>query len=306
MHSMTGYGRGVAEREGRRVVVEMRSVNHRFLDVKVRGTSVLPDVEEAVKKQVKGTCDRGVVNVSIRLERRASATALKIDLEAARRAHEALCELARELPLRRGDRDGNSGVTLALLSQQPGVLVATDPAEDPEDVALTGACVQEAAETALAGLVAMRATEGEALAGELAVRLGNLRALADVIAERAENAPERLQERLHTRLDRLLQVRGNELDADRLAHEVAVLADRLDITEELVRLRGHIDHMHRLVDESRAQRSPVGRRLEFLGQEMGREVNTIGAKSQSAEIARAVVDAKAELEKIREQVQNLE
>lgn len=303
---MTGYGRGAAEREGRRAVVEMRSVNHRFLDVKVRGQSVSPDVEEAVKKRVKGACERGVVNVSIRIERQASATAMKIDLDAARRAHEALSDLARELPLRRGERGSDSGITLSLLSQQPGVLVASDPADDPEDQALTSECVQEAVESALANLVAMRATEGEALAGELAVRLDNLRALADVIAEHAENAPEHLQERLHTRLERLLQTRGNELDADRLAHEVAVLADRVDITEELVRLRGHIEHMRGLMDESRAQGSAVGRRLEFLGQEMGREVNTIGAKSQSAEIARAVVDAKAELEKIREQVQNLE
>lgn len=148
----------------------------------------------------------------------------------------------------------------------------------------------------------MRDTEGAALAADVGARLDRLEAITESLASLAQSAPEDGKRRLEERIERLLSSSKVEVDAQRLAQEVAVLADRLDVTEELVRARSHIEQFRTFLRAG----EPVGRRLDFLSQELGREYNTVTSKSQSAEIARAVVEAKAELEKIREQVQNLE
>ena len=295
---MTGYGRGRADHDGRRAVVEMRSVNHRFLDVKIRGSSVDPAIAEQLTKAVRDACQRGVVTVSIRLQMSGAQAVRRVDLEAARKVHAELTQLAHVL-------ESSAPVSLALVCQQPGVLVAVE-SDDETETAADAACVAEAAKEALDGLLRMRAAEGQALAREVENRLQRVRAIVERIAAEAAGQPDAAHQRLSARVGRLLETRGAELDAERLAQEVALLADRVDITEELVRLRSHLDHVATMVKDARDKGQPVGRRLEFLGQEMGREVNTIGSKSQSATIAREVVEAKAELEKIREQVQNIE
>ena len=285
---MTGYGRGVAEHAGVRATVDIRAVNHRFLDIKFRG-SVPAAIEDAVTTKVRSTLERGAIAISVHLERRIGAGASRIDTDAARRAAEALVQLATQLGLAKPD--------MALILAQPGVIVETD--RDSED---DPAAVVAALESALAQLDHMRTTEGRALEVELTARLDELTALRTTIATLAANVPQLVSKRLHERVKRLLDGEGGAVDPARLAQEVALLADRADVTEELVRLASHIDQMRALC----ANASAAGRRLDFLVQEIGRELDTIGSKSTVAEISSTVVDAKAVLEKVREQVQNVE
>lgn len=289
---MTGHGRATVERAGRRATVEIRSVNHRFLDLKLRGASIAPAVEEQLSAKVREAVERGAVTVTVHVERRGEAAAIRIDHDAARAAHAALAELAATLGV---DPPG-----LGLVLAQPGVVAA---AEDLADDAAAAEAVLEAGRQALAGLAAMRATEGATLAGDLAARLDTLAGLLDRVEGAAAAQPEEVRRRLGERLARLLDDGRASLDPARLAQEVAVLADRADVTEEIVRARSHVGQVRALLGD---QKSAVGRRLDFLVQELGREINTIGSKSSAAEISRLVVEGKAELEKIREQAQNIE
>jgi uncharacterized protein YicC (UPF0701 family) len=330
---MTGHGRSAVESRGTRAAVEIRAVNHRFLDVKLRGSQLSPELEEAVMGAVRKRLERGAVQMTVRAEQRGEATTLQLDREAARRVHAELSALRAELGI-------DEPVTLALICSQPGVLVVrpngssqaspdtltetspedTSPASPDESPGalsiaslaesadehrskLTAACVLDAVEQALAALARMRETEGAALARELDGRLGRLSAMVDEIAAHAESAPGEASRRLEERLARLLEGTAVAISPERLAQEVAMLADRLDVTEEIVRLRSHIEHTRAMCRESAGA---VGRRLDFLVQEMGRELNTIASKSHTLAISRTVVDARAELEKIREQVQNIE
>lgn len=290
---MTGYGRGASETDGILATVEIRSVNHRFLDLKLRGATLAPEVEEAITGAVRERVERGSVTVQVRVEQHGEVSALRIDREAARRVHAELSAMREELGI-------DEPVSLALICAQPGVMVLRQDEPGGEGVA---SCVLEAASRALDGMIRMRETEGMALSRDLEGRLSRLSELVDELAENAQREPAQARQRLHERLARLMEGSEIAVEGDRLAQEVALLADRLDITEELVRLRSHLEHAGFLGSEIP---NAVGRRLEFMVQEMGREINTVGAKSHSAEIARLVVDAKAELEKIREQVQNIE
>jgi uncharacterized protein (TIGR00255 family) len=288
---MTGYGRGVAENGGRRVSVEIRSVNHRFLDLKIRGASLAPAVEDQVSGAVRKQLERGSVTVTVRLDRAGAGGSASIDRAVAARFYRELLELASELRI-------EQPISLELLCAQPGVVVAGDEG----DADALGQVVVAALQPALATLLDMRETEGATLARDIDARLERLRELTAHIAEHARVAPAEAQRRLHDRISRLMAAAKVPVDEARIAQEVAVLADRLDVTEELVRLGSHIDQVRQVMGGSGA----VGRRLDFLVQELGREFNTIGSKSQSADIAAAVVEAKAELERVREQVQNIE
>jgi uncharacterized protein (TIGR00255 family) len=290
---MTGYGRGAVESRGTRAAVEIRAVNHRFLDIKLRGFQLAADLEEAVTGAVRKRLERGALNVMVRVEQQSEATAPQINREAARRVHAELSALRQDLGI-------DEPVTLALVCSQPGVLVSR--AEDSAGEH-TSACVLEALGQALDALVRMRETEGTALARDLGGRLGRLSELTEEIAGHAQVAPAEARQRLDERLARLVEGTGIAIQPERLAQEVAILADRLDVTEELVRLRSHLEHAEVMCTEAAGG---VGRRLDFLVQEMGRELNTIASKSHALPIARAVVDAKAELERVREQVQNIE
>jgi uncharacterized protein (TIGR00255 family) len=288
VRSMTGYGRGVAEQDGRRVTVEVRAVNHRFLDLKLRGAPLSPALEEQLAARVRASIERGAVAVSVHLAAAAGeAAAARIDPVAARRAYDALSELATRLGVAKPD--------LALVLAQPGVVVSGEAVGgDPEPQALA------ALDAALAQLDAMRTAEGQALAAELRARLDELAVRRVAIAELAAQLPAQLARRLTERVRRLVE--DVEVDPTRLAQEVALLADRADVTEELVRLASHLEQASALLTASGA----IGRKLDFLVQEIGRELNTIGSKSAAAEISSAVVDAKAVLEKVREQAQNVE
>lgn len=290
MRSMTGYGRGAVERGDLRATVDVRSVNHRFLDLKLRTGQLPAAVEDAIAARVRAVVERGSVAIAIHLAGGAPG-GMRIDGDAAVRAHRMLAELAARLAV--------PGPDLALVLAQPGVVIADDALDDG-----SAQLALEALDAALAQLDAMRAAEGAALAAELRLRLDELVASRARIAGLAATVPQQVARRLTDRVKRLAEDAGagSAMDQARLAQEIAVLAERADITEELVRLASHLDQARALIDGTGA----VGRRLDFLVQEIGRELNTIGAKATTVEIATAVVAGKATLEKIREQVQNVE
>jgi uncharacterized protein (TIGR00255 family) len=291
MRSMTGYGRGVADHGEVRATVDIRAVNHRFLDLKLRGMQLPAALEDAIGARVRSRIERGAVAVAVNVARGAAAGGVQIDAEAAERAYRVLAELARRLAV--------PGPDLALVLAQPGVVAGLGDGRLDDDGA-AGTAVLGALDAALAQLAEMRAAEGVALAAELRARLDELARVRSHIAALAGAVPQQLARRLLERVKRLTDEVG--IDPARIAQEVALYADRADITEELVRLTSHLDQARTLIDGQGA----AGRRLDFLVQEIGRELNTIGSKSTTAEITTAIVGAKATLEKVREQVQNVE
>lgn len=299
MRSMTGYGRGVVEHADVRATVDVRAVNHRFLDLKRRGAQLPAAIEDAIATRVRGAIERGSVAISVNFVRGGASAGVRIDGDAADRAHRMLAEIAARLAL--------PGPDLALVLAQPGVVMVDDASDDGGagvgtggGTAVAAVAVLRALDEALAQLNEMRQAEGAALAVELRARVGEIVATRAHIAVLAAAVPQLVWRRLLDRVKRLSSEVG--IDEARIAQEVALHADRADITEELVRLASHLDQARSLIDGEGA----VGRRLDFLIQEIGRELNTIGAKSVTAEVTTAIVSAKATLEKIREQVQNVE
>jgi uncharacterized protein (TIGR00255 family) len=294
MKSMTGYGRGTCEVAGRRLVVEVRSVNHRFLELKLRLPWADAAVEAHVTAAVRARLGRGAITVSVRDEGGGAAQTVHADLALARQYHQALVDL-------RGALGVEEPISLALVVAQPGVITVGEGVTDSE--ALWRA-VEPGLKQSLDALIAARAREGEVLRADLRARLDALTTLHHDLGALTAEAPESYRKKLRERLDRALKA-GDPvaaLEPQRLAQEVAILADKADVTEELTRMAAHVAEARRLTDEDGAN----GRRLDFLTQELNREVNTIGAKSQSAAVAARVVDAKAEVERLREQIQNVE
>ncbi len=281
MRSMTGHGRGAVGD----VVVEIRTVNHRAFDLKLRGGLDAP-LEATLTAQIRAVVERGAVQVGVLGP--AAAGAGGVDRVAARVAHADLVALATEL--------GLPAPTLEQVLAFPGVVrheraTALDPAQ-----------VGSALAAALVELADMRGREGAALAADLGARLAAITTLVDEIEAAARDVPGRLRQRLEARVTAAAGDLGIALAPERLAQEAALLADRADVTEEVIRLRCHLGQLHDLLHGTGA----TGRRLDFLIQEVGRELNTIGAKAPSAEIVSRVVQAKTDLEKVREQAQNVE
>ncbi|MFS8640071.1 MAG: YicC family protein [Symbiobacteriaceae bacterium] len=292
LRSMTGYGRGEAEEGGLRVRAEVRTVNHRYLDIAVRLPDAFLFLEEPVRRQVSARLSRGRVGVHLTFEdAREKARPARINtplLNAYAEAAEAVRQ--RFFPDREPD--------LRWLLAVPDLFAAPSP---DEDASLWACAAERAVADALEAVIAMREREGALLAADLAERLDRLESLRSAALARAPQVVEEYRQRLVRRLSELLPP-TNPVDPQRLAQEVALFAERADITEELQRLASHIDQFRRALRSDEA----VGRKLDFLVQEMGREWNTIGSKANDAELAALVVEAKSELEKIREQVQNLE
>ena len=293
IHSMTGYGR--AEATGVRMVltVECKSVNHRHLDVSLKLPRVLTAFESDARRLVQSAVQRGRVDVSCALSpvEGTVLNPLAVNLAQAREYADAARQVAESLDLA-------DGPSLAWVMGQPGVLTREEQTPLAPDDAWP--LLERALSAALEELVGRRQTEGTALAQEL-VTLGSLLAgYVDAVAQRAPAAVERRAARLRERMHAM--VGSAEVDPARLAAEVAVWADKTDVSEELARLRAHLAQLTALVSGE----GPVGRTLDFLIQEIHREVNTIGSKADDLEIAQAVITAKSTLEKMREQVQNLE
>ena len=288
---MTGFGAGRGEAEGVALTVELRSVNGKFCEVKPRLPRELSSLETELVKTVKARLHRGVIDVFVRRESASGRGMVpQVDLALAAAYAKALRELKSELGLA-------GEPSIQDLAQMQGVISLGETAADPLAM---GTALQSALAAALEGLEEMRRREGEALARDLLGRLATLEKGAQAIARLAPAQVEAARERLDARIAEL--TRGVPLDPARLAQEVALIADRTDVAEELTRLASHLDQARGLVSAD----VPAGRKLEFLVQEVNREINTIGSKSQYAAIASQVVDLKAELERVREQIQNVE
>ena len=290
MKSMTGYGRCHIEEDGREMTVEVKSVNHRFLDISYRLTRTLSFLDDAVRKGVGARLARGHVDVFVSYaNHRQDAKEVRVDTALAVAYKTALAELAAAV-------GKDSDVPLTDYARLPDVLTVQEKEEDQQ-------AVRELFERALAGaldaLVDMREQEGERMRADILEKIANIAAIREKVAERAPLVVAEYRDKLHQRIAALTE---GEIDEARLITEVAIFADRAAIDEELVRLLSHIAAIRETVELS----EPVGRKLDFLVQELNREVNTIGSKASDTMIAQAVVSAKGEIEKLREQVQNVE
>ena len=295
MYSMTGYGRAAVEREGRQLTLELKSVNHRFLDIAPRIPRSLGFLEDEMRRRIGTRVARGHVDVFATYRNlREDARTVQVDRGLFLAYRRALAQLAGE--------QGQEGEALAddrslmKLAKLPDVLVVTEAEEDQEALA---ALMDQGLDQALDMLCQMRRREGEALKADMLGQLEGLRGLVEAIRARYPQTVAQYQVRLKERMEELL---STPVEEARLLQEVALMADRSAISEELVRLDSHIAQMREAMDSGQ----PVGRKLDFIVQELNREVNTISSKSQDIPLTQAVVAAKAQIEKLREQVQNVE
>lgn len=287
---MTGFGEAERQLAAGRLRVEIRSVNHRFLLFTPRLASDLAAFESAIKDRVRQEFERGHVSLSARwVEGDSAEPALSINLDRARQFASRLKELQTELSL-------SGEVGLDLVARQPEVLVWSQPDAEP----VTWEDIEPVVGEAAAACRAMRLREGAALEADIRSRLESISGALDSISQLAPARLVRERDRLSTSVQELMGAAG--IDPQRLAQEIALMADRLDISEELVRFRTHIEACR----QAFASDAPVGKQLGFLAQEMGREANTIGSKANDAGIATLVIQVKGDLEKIREQLENLE
>lgn len=290
-YSMTGYGRGESLGPGLSCIVEMRSVNHRYRDIFIRLPRELAEFEDRLRRLVAKHFDRGRIDVSVTMEEAGeSSTVVKANRSLIDSYVLHTRQLAKDLglPWDLGVHD---------LISLPGVMELAPRQLDPEE---TWRRVEESTLSAITGLKEMRLKEGEFLAQDIIERTQSIEELTAKIAERAPRISEDYRMKLEARLAELLG--DTQVDESRIAMETLIYADKSDITEELVRLRSHSAQVYEVIRRD----EPVGRRLEFLVQEMQREANTIGSKAQDSDISHMVVDIKSELEKIREQIQNIE
>lgn len=293
IRSMTGYGQGSAEIPGFRARVEIRTVNNRFADLKLRLPAELMRREAEIRSRVLSRVRRGRIDVDLRFEGTRVAPALTLN----RRLAESVVAAARQL----GVEYGAEGVLdLRTMLQVPGMLEPSACAGEVGDEEFAAAC--RALDSALDNLDAERIREGEDLCGDLRPRVARMAELADEIERLCAGVPETLRKKLLERLKSLAE--GVDLDPARVAQEAVFLADRADVTEEIVRLKGHVARVAALL--SAPDGEPLGKRLDFLLQEVSRETNTVNSKSADLEVSRAVLALKSEAEKVREQIQNLE
>lgn len=291
--SMTGFGRGEAGDDNRTVTVEMKSVNNRYTDINLRMPRNCSFLQEEIKKVIRETAKRGKIDVSIQIESLTDEdTEITLNTELAAQYYENLIKLGKTLGIK-------EDITLEYIASRPDV-VQTQPKEiNEEELAAT---VLKAVKEATINHEKMRGTEGEKLAEDLLMRGDLIKNLKDKIEERSEIVPKLYKEKLEERIAELI---GNnvEIPEERIAVEAAMFADKCNITEELIRLDSHLIQLKNILSDSS---QPVGKKLDFLVQEMNREANTIGSKANDIEITNNMIEIKAEIEKIREQVQNIE
>ncbi|MBQ9015369.1 MAG: YicC family protein [Firmicutes bacterium] len=291
--SMTGFGRGEYTDDKRSVTAEIRTVNHRYADITVKMPKRYSFAEETVKSIVKEKIRRGKAEVSIIFENLSEAdVTVRLNTPVAEQYLRNLQQLQQSYGLA-GEID------VQMLASMPDVLRAIPDVEDEEEIT---AAISEAARQAAAANDAMRQTEGKRLAEDLLARGELVRSIVEKIAVRAPQVAQEYVQKLNDRIAELLDGAA-EIPADRILTEAAIFADKANITEELVRLDSHMKQLAQILNGSEG---PVGKKLDFLVQEMNREANTIGSKANDLEITSLMLEAKSEIEKIREQVQNIE
>lgn len=290
MYSMTGYGRATCTEDGRSLTIELKSVNHRFLDLNFRMPRSFAFMEDAARKQIASRLSRGHVDIYVTyLNLREDSKEVRVDAGLVRAYLAALDQLEAETGLS-DDR------SLSKIAQLPDALVMS---EKPEDEEALKKLLTDALSQALDNLNAMRAREGEAMKRDMMDKLNEIEEMTNKIEARYPETVLEYQKKLKQRVEELLD---GEMDEGRLAQEVALMADRAAVAEETVRLRSHIAQARANCEKA----EPVGRSLDFIVQEMNREVNTVSSKSQDIPITQAVLACKSAIEKLREQLQNVE
>jgi uncharacterized protein (TIGR00255 family) len=290
---MTGYGRAEAVYNSRKIAVEIKSLNHRYLDVSLRLPSSLSVLEMAIKKKIGERFSRGRIEMTIRLDTdgdMADGNKYQLNGPLVKNYHALLLQIKEELNL--GDE-----ITLSTIAGLRDVFMPTEATDNPDELL---PWVEEVLDDAMKSLTAMREREGDILCRDLISRLDAVKSRLEDIHLRVPLVINDYRKRLTDRVRDLTE--GIEIDEARLCQEVAIMAEKSDITEEIVRFNSHIDQMVELLTGS----DPAGRKADFLIQEMNREANTAGSKSSDTGIARNVIEIKSELAKLREQVQNIE
>ena len=285
---MTGFGAADAQWETWICQVEIRSVNQRFLDIRCRLPFGFQTMEPEIKKQIKAVSSRGKIDCSIKLEKGASEEKLKLYLERAQRYNELLTEF-EALSGRKVGVDARDLSSLNIIEENK----SGEPPEKCEKV------IRECLSRALEGLQEMKEREGQAMQSDIQQRLSSCGNIVNSIEKLSQAEPERFRDRLQERFSQLTE--GVEINPERLEQEIALLADRLDISEEVVRFRTHLEHMDDILSQHE-----VGKKAEFLMQELNREANTLGSKSVDAVDSRNAMEMKILIEQMREQIQNLE
>jgi len=292
--SMTGFGRGEYQDSDHRFIVEIRSVNHRFNEIVIRVPKNLGGVEDRIRKSIAGTLARGRIDIVITaddfMERRRT---IRVDKGLANGYYQAVKDVAETCGL------DISAVSAYDIAKFPDVLKVEEMTEDLETL---WPKLSDAINQALANLMAMRTAEGENIYRDLTARIGRIRELGSAIALRAPAIVEEYRVKLRERCREILSEVNAAPDEVRLLQEVAIMADRTNITEELVRLESHLDQFGNAMRGENA----VGRKLDFILQELNRETNTIGSKSNDISTSGLMVELKSEIEKVREQIQNIE
>ena len=289
--SMTGYGSAKGSVEGQEITVELKSVNNRYLDCSVRLPRIFLFAEDTVKQAVSTGVSRGKVDVFVSAQAsQDSGTVVSVNEELARGYRDAVARIAETLGL-------ESGLNAFSLARFPDVLTVERRELDKDKAA---AALSEITAKAVEEFNAMREREGKRLRRDMLGKLETIEGLVSVVEERSPQTVKEYRERLEARLRDILADRS--LDEQRVITEAAIFADRTAVDEETVRLRSHIAQFRTMLEEG----SPIGRKMDFLVQEFNRESNTIGSKCSDASLAKVVVDLKSEIEKIREQLQNVE
>ena len=295
VRSMTGYGSGIYSDNQRSITVEVKAVNHRYCDITVKMPRKYSFAEEKIKAAAKEVMRRGKIEIGVSIDNFGkSETDVNLNLEVAKRYYDAFTRLGQSFEL-----SGDGQVPLSLLAGMTDVLTTVPAADDEEEFTRE---LMAALKEALEGISAMRTVEGEKLALDILKRADIIENTKNFIAERAPKIEREYKEKLKARITELLD--GSvEVPEDRLALEAAIFADKANITEEIVRLGSHIDQLRTFIN---GDEETVGKKIDFLVQEMNREANTIGSKSNDMDITSWMLELKAEIEKIREQVQNIE
>ncbi|SKC87265.1 YicC/YloC family endoribonuclease [Maledivibacter halophilus] len=290
--SMTGYGRGEFIGETRSFLVEIKSVNHRYNDIIIRMPKKLSAFEERIKKLIKSSVKRGRIEVYITLEEyKDDDLIIKPNLNIIEQYHDSLLQIKDKLNLK-------DDINLSTLTRFPDIFTIENREEEEEVI---WEALKTSVNQAVLGLINMRKVEGVKLAEDIKIRSEKIYNIVEDINLRSPIIIKEYRDKLLERIRELTEDNIN-IDEDRIALEVSVYADKSNITEEIVRLFSHIEQLKLITNESGA----VGRKLDFLIQEMNREINTIGSKSSDIEISKMVIEVKSELEKIREQIQNIE
>jgi uncharacterized protein (TIGR00255 family) len=291
LKSMTGFGRSQVNENGYDISCELKGVNHRFFDVHIRIPRRYAFLEDRVKDELKKNISRGRLEISINIEKtNESARNIQVDKDLAMAYYKSLKDLAETLNI-------SPNITVVDIFKMPDIFNLADQEEDPELIWLV---LKKTLDVAISSLVEMRCKEGINLGKDILARNAYILSEVELLEKRSPLVAQEYQEKLRNRINEMLS--SNVVEEGRLLQEVAIFADKASITEEIVRLKSHIKHLDELLQDG----DSIGRKCDFLVQEMFREINTVASKANDIQMSQVVVEVKAELEKIREQLQNIE